>query len=112
MYGLDEEKSESKEKLYEVVNGFFANKMGIEGTIKFVDAYRMGKGDIRPVMIKLKHVDDKMKIFSNVSNLKGKTNTRKKLYFIQDDMTEEDAETRKQFQALLCENKERDEDKS
>ena len=60
-------------------------------------------------MIKLKFPGDKATIYSNSAKLKGKENSKKKLYFIQDDYTEEQAEQRRYCSDLVKENRELDE---
>ena len=57
--------------------------------------------------MKLKNPSDKSVIFANASNLKGKTNGKKKSYFIQEDMTEEQTEQRQFYRDLVKENNEK-----
>ena len=64
----------------------------------------------RPILVKLKYPSDKSVIYANVSNLKGKLNVRRKLYFINDDQTEEQQEQRNYFRHLQQENKELDDE--
>ena len=99
--GILEQDDESREKLLELVKTFFTDTMQIESEVKVSDAYRMGRGLHRSVLVKLAVPSDKAMIFSNVSNLKGKKNARRKLYFIKNDMTTQEMETRNYFKQLL-----------
>ena len=64
----------------------------------------MGNGKTRPVMIKLRSPGDKSIIFSNASKLKNKENVKGKMYFIHEDMTDEQAENCKHYKDLMVEN--------
>ena len=103
-----DENDPSREQLVTQAKSFFMEQMEIENTIEISDARLIGLGNNKPLLITLVNIEDKGIIFSNVSNLKGKKNVRKKLYFIQDDMTDEDAEGRKVYLTLLKENKQRE----
>ena len=59
----------------------------------------------------MKNIEGKAIIFEHVSNLKGKTNPRKRLFFIRDDVTDQEAEQRRLYQDLLKENKLKEESK-
>ena len=108
VHGLIEGRNESCEDLFKAVSDFFINVLELEEGIEINDAYRLGDGNVRPTLIKLKYASDKRIIFSNASKLQGKTNAKHKLYFLQDDMTEEDSEKKQFYRWLLRENKSRD----
>ena len=110
IFGLVESKNESRENLKQAIDSFFKKTMSIEQEIEISDWYRAGQGVMRPVFIKLRHPSDKALIFSNASNLKGKQNSKKKEYFIQDEQTEEQREVRAWYRELNIENNAIEED--
>ena len=81
--------------------------MEIEDNIPIHDLYRRGVKGVksRPIVVKLQHQSDKAKIFSHASNLKGKTNARRKLFTVHDDSTEKQAETNRLYRDLIQENR-------
>ena len=109
--GITEPKDETYETLVAAVGNFFKNQMEITEEIEILDAYRKGKRGLkdRTICIKLAHVSDKSVIFSNASNLKGKENIRKRLYFVKDDSNDVQQETSNYTRDLQAENKEMDE---
>ena len=58
------------------------------------------------MMVVLKYSEDKELIFSNVAKLKGKKNARKKLFFVNNDLPEEEKELRHYFRDLKREAEE------
>ena len=110
IHGIIEHAGENRSKLFELVNAFFKESMCIEETIEFSDAYRLGTGKARPVLVKLKYVSDKAVVYENVTNLKEKRNAKKKLYFVHDDLLEEEAETKKMYQEYIKENLSQDDE--
>ena len=106
--GIIEDKNEKRQELMTKMAHFFKHVMQIEGEeVSFSHAQRLGQAKLqdRPVLIKLKTQDEKAKIYKHVANLKGKENVKKKLYFVDDDMNAEEAETKRIFRDLLKENK-------
>ena len=81
--------------------------MQIQEEVKIQDVFRQGKRGHRDcnVIVKLCFHSDKVMIFSHASNLKGKRNARKKLYYINDDLMEQQAETKRYVRDLQFENK-------
>ena len=73
---------------------------------------RVGPADKedQPVIIKLRNVQDKGKVFENVPKLKGKTNAKRRLFYVNDDLDPEQAEQRNKFQQLLKDKKDNDYD--
>ena len=110
VHGILEGRNKARDELFKAVTEFFTSTLEIEEGIQFNDAYRLGDGNARPVLIKLKYVSDKRVIFSNASKLQGKMNVKHKLYFLQDNMTEEDSEKKQIYRWLLKENKTHDQE--
>ena len=107
--GLDEDKEESYEKLSESLKSFFKDNLELEQEIMVNDAIRMGRGATRAVLVKLKRPNDKVLIFENASKLKGKENSKGKKYYIQDDTSDQQEETRRCYRELVQENLMKDE---
>ena len=89
------------------VKGFFTDVMEIQEEVQIADAYRVGNKRTvdRPVMVKLKKPEDKLLIFKNASKSQGNMNARKKLYFVENNLDQEAAESRKVYRDLVKENK-------
>ena len=104
IHGIPETKDESKEEALEKVDSFFKTVMEIPESIEVNDIFRIGQGKTRPLLAKLKYPNEKMNIFSNAKNLKDKQNVNKGSYFVHDDMTEEQSETRQFYRDLIKEN--------
>ena len=108
--GLDEIDDAMPQKEIEQVKTFLSSEMEITEDIEIKKAYRVGKGTNRVVTVQMANAEDKAMIFGNVSNLKGKTNAKHKLFFVSDDQLEHKHEQCRYFQHLLKENKTRDEE--
>ena len=108
IHGIIEAKNETRAQLNLSITQFFQSIMEIEDEIEIADAYRIGDGRVRSIMIKLAHPSDKSLIYSNASNLQGKENARKKLYFIQEDMSDIQQEQKAAYRDLVQENKTKD----
>ena len=106
--GLIQPLSETRSGLRATVQSFFKETMEIQEEIEFTQVYRMGAGRVqdRPVRVKLKNSEDKMTLFKNASNLKGKTNAKKQSFYVENELDPEWAEQRRCFRDLLKENKE------
>ena len=109
--GLNENAEASVTDRITLANEFFKNQMEIETEIKVQTAYWIGNHPNRNLLIKLMNPEDKATIFSHVSNLKGKKNARRKLFFINDDQLEEDRELRSYYKQLVKENNDREDDR-
>ena len=109
--GITEERDETPDECAEKVSQFFKNEMQINSDIRIDYVRRLGNKNTkdREILVCLSNVSDKTVIFSNVCNLKGKQNARRKLYFVNDDPDPQQAEERKKFQELVAENKDCDE---
>ena len=92
VHRITEGQNETRQNIMEALKNFFANIMSLEQEVKVVDAYRMGQGRIRPIMVKLHSPSDKVKIFSKAVNLAGKVNSKGKPYFVHEDLADEQAE--------------------
>ena len=104
----DEDKDISACK--QLVKDFFKEQLEIDEDtdIPIRDIYRFGRANPRSMLVTLESSEHKELIFSNVAKLKGKTNARKKLFFIKNDMTEEDKELRSYFRELRTEDMDRE----
>ena len=113
IHGIIEERNETYSELVDKVNDFIKTKLEIEEEIVFLDTYRLGKSGTRdrPVCLKLQRLSDKSKLFSNASSLKGKTNTKKRLFLIRDDQNDHQTEVREYFKDLINENKDMEDGK-
>ena len=107
--GLIGQVDDTLEECIELAQDFFKQQMGIQSTIKIRYAYWVGAENNCSLMVKLKNPDDKPVIFSNISTLKGKSNIRKKLFFVNDDLQDEEKEQRNYYCHLINENKDREE---
>ena len=105
--GILEVGEEDVDRCKELVKDFLKEEMLIENEVEIKQAYRFGSGNPRALMVVLSNPDDKSVIFSHVSNLKGKTNARRKLYFVSEDVAELEKENKRYYQQLLKENAER-----
>ena len=93
------------------VKDFFRDTMMIEETIKVRNVYRFGKGFPRNLMVQLANPAVKAIIFSHASNLKVKKNAKRKLYFVNDDIDDEEKEKKRYLQHLRRENADENDDR-
>ena len=108
--GIEEKRNETRVELFELLTKFFKETMQIESTIEINDAYCVGQGVARSIMVKLRYVSDKAVVFGNAKILKGKQNEKKQGYFVQDDQTDEQKEHCSFYRDLVNKNKERDDE--
>ena len=104
--GVIESMDESRQQCADNAKSFFKEQMEITQDIPIKKAYRLGpssKTD-RPILVRLDQAQDKSLIYESVSKLKGKANVKKKLYFIEDDLDQEQAETKFYMRDLKREN--------
>ena len=107
IHGLVEDKDETYQGLVDSIKSFWKEQMLIEEEIEIMDAFRLGNKPIdHPVCVKLQHSKDKALIFANASNLKDKENIKKRLFMVQDNQMERQAETRRYYRELVKESKE------
>ena len=103
-HGVEESPSED---IKQVVQNFINVKMEIPEVheVGIRDAYRLGRGENRPIKVQLANVSDKITIFKHAKYLKGKKNTNKKTYFIQNDLPEKQQEEDKWQRRIFNKNK-------
>lgn len=99
--GLSETQGENC--FHEVAN-FFKNIMKIDTPIPLKMAIRVGNGDSRIMVIKLKYFEHKSLIFQNLDQLKAANKKRPKPYYISDQLPEAWAERRRFTQHLKFQN--------
>ena len=85
--------------------------MDIQSVVRINQAYRTGGKNPQTMKILLNNPEDKHLILSHISNLKGKKNARRKLFFINEDLTSQERELKEYYKDLQKENRIRDEDK-
>ena len=102
LFEVNEEKT-NKDRI-KLAQAFFKDKMEIQSDIRIKSAYRFGNANPHSLMVVLENSDDKFIIFAHSSNLKGKTNARRRLYFVNSDQTEQQREDRKYLQQLRKDN--------
>ena len=90
--------------MFKKLETFFKETMEIEDSIPVNDFYRLGQGTSRPLLVKLKHPSDKAVIFTNAIKLKEKTNIKKKMYFVHENLLDEQNEMRQFYKDLVKEN--------
>ena len=66
------------------MKAFLKEQMCIEAEIAINDAFRVGQGKNRPMVVKLANISDRGTIFKHGKNLKGKTNKFEKSFRVKD----------------------------
>ena len=106
--GIEEDSGEKSTDLKEKVNDFFTDKMEIsqENQVNVKMVRRNGPKDWkdRSVTVAMSSMQDKMSVLKHTANLKGKLNARRRLYFVDDDMDQEQVEKKRCFRELRKEN--------
>ena len=103
VFGLDDEDSvDAKES----VKKFIKQKLGIDDkhNITVTSAHKIGKKPATPIWFKILDPDHVALIFNNVSNLKGKKNTARKNFHIQQYLSERDNAEHVHQQDLVMQN--------
>ena len=109
--GLLEKNDESDLSVrIKMVCDFLKDKMNITTAINIKQAYRIRSKNPRTMKIVLNNSDDKQLILSHISNLKGKKNACRKLFFINEDLTNQEHEIKEYYRELQKENQFRDDD--
>ena len=108
--GIIESENENDEQRAEKIKSFFKNQMEIEDEIPISKSFRVGNSTSRALKIVLSNPADKGTIFSNAKNLKGKSNAKRRLFYVNDDSSEEEREFRKYYQSLKKENSEKEDE--
>lgn len=105
--GIIEEPNENPIMKY---NEFVKDQLEIQELIPAHRAYRVGAGQDRPLIVELRDpITHKGKIYSKVSKLKGKANSKGGRFFISDHLPEELNENRRRTNELFSENKKKNE---
>ena len=104
-------KEVEKENVVESVEAFFKNHLKITQDIKIASAFRVGKGDGRPIVVQLHNVKDKGLIFKGTTNLKEVKNEFQKAYFVSDQLMARKMAEKNREQNLFQENKKKTVDK-
>ena len=102
IYGIEEE---DEEDCKQSVTNFIKVKMEATEEVTILDAYRIGKGMNRPVLVQLSSIADKNYLFQHAKNLKGKKNNHNYSYFIQNDLPEDSQECDRWQRQLFVKNK-------
>lgn len=103
--GIPEQKNEKPIQLF---NNFVQKGLELQELIPANKAFRIGKGQNRPLIVELRHPESKGKLFSNATKLKGKRNENGGSYFLADHLPEEQNEDRRRMNELVAENKKKD----
>lgn len=83
------------EDCYHEASNFFKNILQVEKPIPLTQAYRIGRGNKRPILAKLKNVSEKAAIYGKTDRLKEINKARDKPYYITDQLPESYAEQRR-----------------
>ena len=104
--GIIESKDEKKDVTVQKTQSFFKEQLEITEEIPIKHAFRVGRKDQgdRPVLVRLSQIEDKGTIYKSVSNLKGKTNAKRRLFNIDDDLDQQQAEEKRYYRVLKKEN--------
>ena len=87
------------------VGEFFKNILEIEKNIEIVDAFRVGQGKNRPILVFLKNSRDKKWVFGNVKKLADVTNELNNPYNISDQLTAKKNAERNRRRQVVRKNK-------
>ena len=107
---LEGDEIETNEKQKKLVKDFFKEQMEITEEIEIKQAFRIGKKNPRAMKVTLSDMSNKFLIFENISNLKGKANAQRKLFFINDNLLEDENEKKQYYRDLRKENEAREEE--
>lgn len=94
----------SRENPAWVVLEFFKNRMKIDKSIPIVNAYRIGQGTDRPVVVELENVEDKGVVFGSISKLKGQRNSKDRTFYVSEQLPEELNEIKRQEGLIKYQN--------
>lgn len=103
--GIPEKKHE---KPIESYNRFVEKELEIQELIPANKAFRIGSGKNRPLLVELQHGENKRKLFSKATKLRGKVNKNGKPYLISDHLPEERNEEKRRANELVSENKKKE----
>lgn len=107
--GILEKPSENPIQLF---NAFVMDKLEIQELIPANQAFRLGNGKNRPLIVELRDPQTfKRKLFASATKLKGKKNQNGKPYFLADHLPEVMHENRRRINEIVAENKKKPADK-
>ena len=89
----------------DIATDFFKEQMLIEDPPSITHAYWKGHSANKPMVLRFANPSTKGLIFSNISNLKGKQNTKKRNCRIADHLPEELDEMKQRQQQIVYQNK-------
>ena len=93
------------ENCMEVVQKFFEEVLEIEKAIPLIDAYRVGKGDNRMLILHLLNSRDKSLIYANVNKLKEINSSRDIRYSIDEQLTAQQMAEKQRKRQIWAANK-------
>ena len=103
--GLEEKEGENCK---EAVKTFFTQKLDIQQEIAMIDAYRVGKGQNRAILVYLQDPKIKGLIFKNTSKLKDLKNNEDRPYGVSDQLSARKRAERQRIRQLQAINKKLD----
>lgn len=95
--------SQGKDCFHEAAN-FIKNILKVEKPVAIAQAYRAGTGTRRPILAKLKTVNDKPELYKKTGRLKQLNKGRDRPYYITDQLPEAWAEQRRAVSFLKLQN--------
>ena len=107
---LEREAEKTNKERIKVVEDFLKEQMELEQKIPIKQAYRIGSANPHTMMVVVKNPDDKYTIFSNAKKLAGKSNARKQLFYVNNDLMDDELEQKKYYRELIKENKSKEEE--
>lgn len=100
------EKTSLKENPQWTILAFIKKELQLEQeNVTIENAFRVGSGNNRPILVSFKYMKDKQIIMKNLNKLKGKINANGKAYFISEQLPEKLAEDRRQHYYKKQQNK-------
>ena len=93
------------EKVLELVKTFFKEKLLIKKTVEVADAFRIEKGQNRPIKVVLVNPRDKGLIFAGTKNLKDVVNEENESFFVDDQLTVRKVAEKKKMRQIMMRNR-------
>lgn len=100
--GITERKGEKPLQLF---NEFVTKQLEMQELVPANRAFRIGSGVNRPLVVELRHPENKKRIYANATKLKGKTNEKGNSFFVSDHLPEELNENKRRINELIADNK-------
>ena len=102
--GLDEKSEESETATAEMVTDFFSQTMKIPQAVGMRSAVRIGTGNPRTVLVKLKNNADKKEVFKCAPNLKNVRNNNDGEYYVNSQLPPRLQEQKRWYRWLMKHN--------